>query len=177
MNFSTILVFVVLLLGSRGSAQHSGPREQSTFGAEDESWEHQVPIPEDVLQILRKTPGDVLEKLRKANIGLPEDLSSDSFLASEIHLNSPQERDLILMGIRNLRLPHAALFWVFRPIRNGHELILSTGGDSLEVLNIRKNGYRQIRVYNNTASTTTGAVYGFDGKQYTLMKQKTKPIS
>jgi len=174
------ILIVVLLFGLTAmKAQIIGnatPKEQSDFGAEDQNWKHPVPIPEGILEILRKAPGEVLGKLRQGNIGLPEDITSDSLLASEIHLDGLQERDLIVMGVGKLGLPHAALFWVFRQTRTGYEAVLSTGGDSLTVLNTKKNGYRRIRVSNNTASTTTGAIYVFDGRQYKLTGQHTTPI-
>ena len=141
------------------------PEEQTVFGAEDEHWFRQVPVPEEVLRILREV-----------NQSSADEFPADSLLASEIHLRDAQEADLILMGIHILRLPHAALFWIFRKTRDRFELILSTGGDMLTVLDAKSNGYRRIRVENNTASTTTTAIYSFNGREYRLSKKETKPI-
>jgi hypothetical protein len=142
------------------------PKEQSDFGAEDERWERPAPVPADILQ-----------NLRNANNATADQFSAESLEASAIHLGGPEEVDLILMGVKNLTLPHGALFWVFRPRPHGHYLVLSTGGDGLTILNSRSHGLRDIRVYGNTASTTTKAIYRFDGTRYELSNQKTTPIS
>jgi hypothetical protein len=162
------LIVGAAFLGTPGQPQtrkSSNLKEQSDFGAEDEKWDRPIPVPKPVLQILIS--------VRKA---LPDELPAEWLLASEIHLYEREERDLIVMGVGGLRLPHAALFWVFRETPRGYELVLSTGGEALTVLDGKWKGFRKIRVYNNTASTTTSTIYRFDGRQYVVRGQKTKPI-
>ena len=163
------LIIITLLLKPDGfpqSANELPKMEQTTFGSEDEKWQRPVPAPPEIINILRE-----------ANHAPKDEFPSDSLLASIIHLRDAQETDFVVMGIHNLRPPHAALFWIFRRTSERYELILSTGGDSLTVLDARSKGYRQIRVENNTASTTTSATYSFDGAVYKISKQKTEPIA
>ena len=162
------LVVVGAFFATFGQAQthkDSSAREQSEFGAEDKKWDRPVPVPTAVLQILRSA--------MKAS---PEELPAEWLLASEIHLTERDEIDLIVMGVGGLTLPHAAHFWVFRGAHGQHELVLSTGGDSLTVLDRKWKGFREIRVYNNTASTTSGTIYSFDGRRYVVRLQNTAPI-
>jgi hypothetical protein len=166
LNRAAKLVTVGLLLATIGQAQSQySPGEQSEFGAEDQKWDRPVPVPSSVLQILRSA--------MKAS---PEELPAEWLLASEIHLSGPNEIDLLVMGVGGLTLPHAAHFWVFRRKRGQHELVLTTGGDSLTVLNRKWKGFREIQVYNNTASTTAGTIYSFDGQRYVVHSQKTNKI-
>ena len=161
-------ILLAVLVGTCAYAQTnhaSQPREQAEFGAEDEHWQLPVRVPEAVLQILRSV-----------NNALPDEMPEKSLLGSEIHLDGPEETDLIVMGVKSLRLPHGALFWVFRKNRDRYELILSTGGDALTVLDAKWKGHREIRVYNNTARTTTATFYKFDGEHYREFEAKTSPI-
>lgn len=151
----------------RGEMQQTkpSPGEQIDFGAEDNNWARPIRVPTDVVQILRDL-----------NHASADEIPESSLLASEIHLGKPEQADLIVKGIHNLQLPHAALFWVFRPTSKSHELILSTGGDALRVLSERHNGYRDIRVWNNTARASASALYQFDGRQYILATKTVKPL-
>jgi hypothetical protein len=166
-----VLIHTVLattLLGSIATAQapkKAARQEQTEFGSEDENWDQPVSVPVEVLRILRE-----------ANHASADEIPAESLLASEIHLRDANEVDLILMGIGNLRLAHAALFWIFRNVNGEFELILSTGGDSLRVLDAKSNGYRKIGIEGNTASTTTLTIYTFDGRAYRLSKKATKRI-
>jgi hypothetical protein len=164
----SLLLSVILSFGNNADTQtvrQPLQHEQSEFGAEDENWERPVPVPEDILLVLRTV-----------NHATTDEMPAKWLLASEIRLHGPEEKDMILMGIGDLRLPHAVLFWIFRQTAQGHELILSTGGDGLTVLNVKANGYRKIRIHNNTASATTAVTYQFDGHKYVQSKEKTEPI-
>ena len=121
-------------------------------------------------------PKSVLQDLRNATGANEDEMPEDSLLTSEVDLGGTDEEGLIVMGIDRLRLPHAALFWVFKKDRTGYTMVLSTGGDSLSIIPSRTNGYNRICLSNNTAATYTFATYAFDGKQYKLEKTETKPI-
>jgi hypothetical protein len=144
------------------------PHEQSDFGGEDEKWDQPARVPDEVLQILRRVEN-----------AAPSELPAQWLLASEIHLGPPGELNLIVMGIGGLRGAHSVPFWVFRKKREGYDLVLSTGGDSLKVLNARSNGYRTIKAYNvgQAGRTLTTAAYRFDGRRYQEYKIRTEAIN
>jgi hypothetical protein len=161
-------VVLAVLVGTCASAQTetgSQPREQAEFGAEDEHPRRPVKVPEAVLQTLRRV-----------DEASPNEMPETSLMCSEIHLGGSEETDLIVMGVGNLRLPHGALFWVFRKNRDQYELILTTGGDTLTVLAGRWKGHRKIRVRNHSARTITTTTYRFDGKSYREFDERESPI-
>jgi hypothetical protein len=160
------LLLIILAFSTWAQAGPGQDRtEQSVFGAEDDNWKRAVPIPDDALLAIRT-----------ADNAAADEMPASWFLASEIHLDGPTETDIIVKGVGGLRLPHAALFWVFRTRLGRHELILKTGGDALAALNTRRNGYREIRVDSNTARATTLTIYEFDGQRYQARRTKTRPI-
>jgi hypothetical protein len=72
-----------------------------------------------------------LETLRSALKVSPDDLPTDSLLASVIHLDGSTEVDLVVIG---RGASHAVLFWIIQKAPDGYRLILNTGGDSLNRL-------------------------------------------
>jgi hypothetical protein len=158
-----------ILMGTCVCAQtkhKSQSQEQTEFGAEAGHPLRPVKIPEAVLQTLRS--------LDNAS---PDEMPEESLVGSEIHLDGRDEIDLIVMGVGNLSLPHAAPFWVFRENQGQYELILTTGGDALTVLDARWKGYREIRVRNHTAKTLTATVYKFDGQRHRESNQEHLPFA
>ena len=65
-------------------------------------------------------------------------------------------------------------FWVVRSAHRDPEVVLFAGGNSLEVLASRTNGYHDIRTDWASAAATSTTVYKFDGKSYKLWKQTTE---
>lgn len=117
MNWKQAILSVVIssILGVASIGQSSkepAAEEQSLFGAEDDTVEKPVNLPTRVLQILAKD--EHVAQYLKAQGQSPDELTTESFLASEIHLDGPHEIDLIATGIGRLR-GNAAAFWVFQP--------------------------------------------------------------
>lgn len=111
----------------------------------------------------------------KAQGKSPDELTTESFLASEIHLDGPHEIDLIATGIGRLR-GNAAAFWVFQPSSRGYRLILLAVGHGFRVLDTRSKGYRDIETASPIAGTAYIARYRFDGNHYRLYRTKSEPI-
>jgi hypothetical protein len=169
-SISLFLAGMLLMLAplEAQDSKKTTPHEQSEFGAEDEKWDQPARVPDEVLQILRGVEN-----------AAPNELPAQWLLASEIHLGPPDEVDLIVMGIGGLRGAHSVPFWVFRKKREGYDLVLSTGGDSLKVLNARSNGYRTIKAYNvgEAGRTLTTATYKFGGGRYQEYRVRTEAIN
>ena len=119
-------------------------REQTNFGAEEEI-EHPVPVPQEVLQILRRNERNQ-RLLAKGQT--PDEMPASWFVASEINLRDDNLADLIVMAAEPRLLgANIVPFWIFRNTLKGHELILSVSALSLDVLNTKTNGYRDIAHY------------------------------
>jgi hypothetical protein len=152
--------------------KNSRVRGQSEFSAEDTSVRRPVSLPKDALEILRK---EVLQ-YGKDEDQTPDELATESFLASEIHLDGPNEIALIVMGEGRLRGANVISFWVFRKSPQGYELILDVAAHDLTVKRTRWKGYRIIETAKLTSSIGTIATFRFDGKRYRLYKTKSQPI-
>ena len=162
--------------------------EQTVFDAEPDSGEmhvkRPVEIPDSALQVLRDgLTGGVFNCL-KARGATPEQAPASWFIASAVHLNGPEEVDLIVLpnapsvakptNPGGCMLPaHGGRFWVLGPgIASGrYELLLATVGLRLEILNSRTNRYRDIQI----GSGRTAELYKFMLQQYQLAEKKTNP--
>jgi hypothetical protein len=114
----------------------------------------------------------------------PEQAPASWFLASAVHLNGPDEVDLIVLpnvpDIAKSGNPGGCLlsanggaFWVLGPgIASGrYGLLLATYAGRLEVLSSRTNGYRDIQ----TGYMSTAMLYKYMVHQYQLAERKTEP--
>ena len=163
-----------MLMMTQAAAQNEGRNqllilqganpEQATFGAEIEI-DHPVPIPNGVLQVLRKDKRN--QQLLKQD---PHRIAASSFVASKIHLNDDGRPDLIV-GASDVRLLGANLapFWVFVDTGRGHRLVLRTHTLVLDILKSRTEGHRNIRAIETTAVEATGTIFTFrNGKYHAL---------
>lgn len=147
------------------SASKQSQREQADFGADEEKLDRPVPVPDEVVQ-----------KIREVDNAPPDELPAEWLLASEIHLDGPNEIDLVIMGTGKLRGAHIVHFWVFRKKQTGYEMVLATGGDALSVLKTRWKGFREIDAYGIglAGAEVTTVTYRFDGQRYQKFKTKTE---
>lgn len=161
--------------------------EQTIFDAEPDLGEilvkRPVEIPDSALQVLRDTLTGGTFNCLKAMGTTPAQAPASWFRASAVHLNGPNEVDLIVLpNVPNIaKLPspagcllaaHGGPFWVLGPgIASGrYGLLLATYGLRLEVLSSRANRYRDIQV----GSGRTTALYKFTVQQYQLAEKKTE---
>jgi hypothetical protein len=163
--------FFALLLGASISLATTG-QEQSTFKADpSERLARPMPVPDAILQILSKDE-TVMACVRDSSIPHRSSLRS-WFGASAIHLNGPDETDLVVLPVAKgsrvmcfQSVEGIGWFWVFRPIGGGYELVLKAAGLGLSVLDSRHNGYRDIRSGGQVGKWSTEATFRFDGKTY-----------
>jgi len=144
-------------------------REQTVF-FESQPFQHAVPLPQSVLRELLRTK-EVKESLDSAS---PEHKSNPSqlFVASEVHLSGPDEIDLIVRGIPPVSGADNDWFWIVNDLPSAPRVVLWAGCDSLEVMDRRTNGYKNISCSWSSPSMTVTRSYHFDGKKYVLWKKR-----
>ncbi len=175
-NFSRLIAGTVLILGSVSvEGQTAQPnQEQTHFSAEDEGAKHPVPLPSEVLAILRRD-AFVKDELEGDDIA-PERLPTAWFSASEITLGGRGEKDLIVVAEGLLRGANVDTFWVFVHRDQGYALVLTVPAFDIIVKSSRTNGYRNIEASAATAVTVTTASFRFDGHRYVRASVKTEDI-
>jgi hypothetical protein len=159
----TLALFVTCVVGG-GEEMRSHPAEQVHFSAEDTSVKRPVPIPDQVLAILKEE-----EKVRDGleDEGIPtEQIPLSWFSASTIHLSSSNQVDLVVMGQGPLRGANVIPFWVFISTTRGYQLVLTASEHDLIVMNTRWRGYREIELIYGSAAQVSSVVCRFNGQRY-----------
>jgi hypothetical protein len=165
-----IYVAILLITLSSGYGQQtrmktdSDVSEQRQFSAEEVGVEKPVPIPNDVLNELRKDQA-VITMLDDKGISA-ERLPASWFSASLVHLGGSKEPDLIVKGEWPLLGANVTTFWVFIRTRNGHELGLSATAHNLLIRDHFENGRRVIECMSATASQVITDLFRYNGKQF-----------
>ena len=139
--------------------------QQTVFNAEDAGVQKPIPLPEDVLFLL-KNDSYAADAFR-------EQVPASCFSASLIQLG-PRVDDLIVEAEGVLRGANVNIFWVFLTTPHGHRLVLKSPAHSLTVENPRTHEYRDITLRSAPAGAVTADNMRFNGKQYTLHHQKTE---
>ena len=171
---TTTLLAAIQVTGTAWGTHKSGPPEQSTFSMEDASLQRPVSVPEGALAILRKDK-HVLQYLEAEGKSAAE-LTAESFLASEIHLDGPEEVDLVVIGRGRLLGANIAPFWVFRRLAHRYKLVLHVFAHDLSVENTRHNGLKEITAGRATAGTGVVSLYRFEDSRYRLSQAKSERI-
>jgi hypothetical protein len=149
------------------------PRAQTRFGAE-ETIERPVDLPHEILQILRR---DEHNQSRLGNGRSVNEITATWFAASEIDLDGDESPDLIVQAVEP-RLLGANLvpFWIFRSATNGYKLLLRVDTLSLELLNEKTRGLRNLVSRQATAGEIRTGTFVFDGRKYRERKSSTEKI-
>ena len=158
--------------GAQGN--HQASPEQTHFSAEDVTLKKPVPVPNDVLALLKaeKLVRDALENKNVPDGNVPVSW----FSASAVHLSSRPVADLVVRAEPPLAGANIDYFWIFRKTGAGHELVLGAPAHDLEIRTHRSNGYREIEMSAETASTFHSVLFRFNGKRYVVHREKTEPI-
>ena len=107
----------------------SDPSVQLHFSAEDARVEKSVPIPDDVLAILRE---DEIVRIALANESIsPKTTPLSWFSASAVHLSTDKNVDLIVVGEGSLHGSNVTTFWVFCTTASGYKLVLTAPAHDL----------------------------------------------
>jgi hypothetical protein len=172
-NFVQYVSFVLLALAIRaGQAQRTDWARQQTSFSETSPIQHPVPLPPDVLKLLLRRP-EVMQnwaEITDAEKKNPAHL----FTAAEIDLGTSGDVDLIVEGGLLMSGADNDWFWIVRSAHKNPSIVLFAGGNSLEVLGAKTNGYRDIRSEWASASEVITEIYKFDGVRYKPWKKRTR---
>jgi hypothetical protein len=141
-------------------------------------------LPQKALQELAKEVG-VASCLE--NEGVSSDkLPSSWFIVSEIHLDGPNEVDLLVLPNLASEPQHhpgpaacflganTGQFWIIRKTPLGYRLVLSLFTHALTVLDSRSNLLRDIEAVTVSVHGETTSLFKFNGEQYKLYSEKTE---
>jgi hypothetical protein len=167
--FATALVALAgLVLATRG--QKAQPTSEQSSFAEDQPLQNPVTVSPDVLRGLLETE-EAKQGLEFANES-QRDHPAQLFRAAEVHLSRQDGVDLVVVGVCPMCGADNGWFWVVRSARKDPEVVLFAGGNSVELMTGRTNGYRDIRSTWSSPSETHTTIYHFDGKRYKVWKEK-----
>jgi hypothetical protein len=175
MSLATIKRIIVLLLiassGALGLQSSNETKEQSVF-QEEKQFDHPIPIPQTALSVLRhdKQVTFCFQKYPEL-----KEIPAPWFEAAEISLARGSSTGLIVKDKNPcLGAADAGRFWVFRRVGQRFELVLSDSGNSLEILDSYRNGYRDIIVNSATAAQFYTDKFKFINGKYRLTKQSVQ---
>lgn len=156
-----VLALAVIALVAHGQTP---PPEQRLFSGGPV--QHPVNLSPEVLRVLlaRHPAKETFEIMNDSEKHDPSKL----FQAAEVHLSSSDEVDLVVIGLGRMRGTENLWFWVVRSARKNPEVILFSGGDSLEVTDKKTHGYKDIGVVWMSSVETETTVYQFDGMFYRM---------
>ena len=137
-------------------------------------FDHPVPLPGKVLEILRAT------KEAKESQDKLTDYDRDDFAklfkAIRIHLGDPKELDYVVLGQFPMGGADAPWFWIVRYDQSHPKVIFFTFANGFEILKTKNNGYPDIRSSAYTASFGYTNIYHYNGQRYVLIHEYHKEI-
>ena len=162
-------IFIPLILACMYCSEaeaHRGskPHEQLHFSAEDETVQRPADIPQDAWKILQKD-SDVQNVLDYDNLTV-EQLPRSWFLASTVHLDGPQESDLVVIARSELSGANVTTFWLFIQTPKGMKLVLTAPAHDLFIKSSRSHGHRDIKMFALTAIRIISVTFHYDGNKY-----------
>jgi hypothetical protein len=175
---SCVAVAVGLLLAGSvmASAQPKQPLhpEQTHFTAEDAAVKLPVTIPPEVMAQLAR---DSLVRNEMENADPPQKQPPASwFSASVVHLAGQGEKDLVVQAVGQLAGANVDVFWVFRMLPGGPQLVLNGPAHDLIVRRTRWKGLRVIELDSMTAIKLNTIVLRFDGARYAVFGDRLEEI-
>lgn len=160
----------------------SEAQEQTVFDADpSEPIAHPIALPNGAAHVLAQDD-DVVACMKDNPIPQGASLAS-WFTASEIHLNGPNETDLIVLPVAQ-NSPYMCFhsaegigkFWVFRQAGGRYELVLKTAGLGLTVLESKHNGYRDIESGGQVGAFVRRSSFRFENGRYHEYQRKTEEL-
>ncbi len=135
---------------------------------------HRARLPDSVVAALAADP-DIRAMIGAANPSVVEPPRS-WFLASAIHLAGPEEEDLVVIGRPPILGANVTTFWIFRPRRDGFELLLTASAHDISIKNRRFNSYREVDVFSATAVRLVTVRYRLEGATYKAYKTSSAAL-
>ena len=153
-------------------AQMAPKTEEQTKFSEEYPPERPVHLGSDVLRLLMRTK-EAKSALEFASG--PVD-PAQLFDAQQVYLGPPNEVDLVVAGILPMRGADNDWFWIVRFTGGKPQILLFAGTYSVNIMNHRTHGYRDIETDWNTSSYKVRTVFRFDGRQYRIWRSKTADL-
>ncbi|HEX8713694.1 MAG TPA: hypothetical protein VF730_17595 [Terracidiphilus sp.] len=143
---------------------------------ENDPLAHGRPPSDAVLPALLNTPE------ARENAGALQKLSHEDlrkiFSVVKIRLSDSNEVDEVALGHDPMSGADNDWFWIVRRSPGRPKVILSANGLSLELLDSRTLGYKNIRTFWSAPSgVSITCIYHYDGKQYRLVHKYTKTVN
>ena len=147
-----LICFSVPLHSQSGS--ESGQPRYGGEGIQDimESPKRTMRVPASVLQTLRKD--DTVKACLSDNKPTLDHPFASWFTGSVVHLDGPEERDLVVVPSPRVHQPNIMCFhsvegigwfWFFRRTGTRYQLVLKAGGNGFSIEANKSNGYRDIK--------------------------------
>jgi len=170
---SQILLLASVFISAPAQMKSSHAVEQRAFNLANRGSvvAHPVALSDAELAVLAKD-----EMMRRGlNHGQPiAKLTSQDLEAAVVHLHSPQERDLVVVGSGELYMGvNVGPFWVIRELPTGPQVVLATSSMAMEILPRASNGLKEIQLLAATKGSFTTKDLRFDGTKYTQYRDKT----
>jgi hypothetical protein len=166
------LGFCIFLLLEPSGVWGKTAKEQTSFDADSaRQIARPVPLPDSVLQILAQDT-EVVACRKESPIPPGASLAS-WFMASEVHLDGPDEVDLVVLPVvqgNRFMCFHSAegigWFWVFHQVGAHYELALKTAGLGLTILDARHNGFKDIESGMAFGTHSSQTTYRYESGKY-----------
>jgi hypothetical protein len=150
---------------------------------EGEPLSHPIDLPDNALQVMRGS-ATVLSCIEQGQT--PDDIPAMWFVASQIHLRTSRQTDLVVMP-RDLREKpsanrclfhaHSMPFWILAEQESTYTIVLEDNVQTLKVLRTTSHRYRDIETSSFNLNGATKWFYQFDGHKYSLTKKSSIPWS
>lgn len=154
-------------------AQSKPKSEQNSF-QEDEDIKHPAELPKVVLDILAKS--DRVKDCLKYYASLK---GSDAswFEAAVVTLGRNGSHGFVVKGKQScLWAADASWYWIFRQTDAGYDMVLSSPGNAVSLLDSYTAGYRDVMVFRASAAELSTAKYKFNGTVYEIAKNRSEPV-
>lgn len=163
-----LVILAGFVLATRG--QKAQPTSEQNRFAEDQPLQNPVNVSSDVLRSLMETE-EAKQGMEFTNES-QRDHPTQLFRAAEVHLSRQDEVDLVVVGVCPICGADNGWCCVVRSTRKDPKVVLFAGGNSVELMTGKTNGYRDIRNTWSSPSETRTTIYHFDGNHYKVWKEK-----
>ena len=136
-----LLTGFLLFPASAQTTQQKNPVEQTSFSIEF-PFEQPVLVSEAAKKAISSDRA-IANVMKDGQLSI-ERIPKNWFTASQVHLGSKSETDLVVMGTGISLGPYSAGFWILRQIPQGYEIVLAVNTHDLALLDTRTNGLRDI---------------------------------
>ena len=179
--FLLAALFAFAINVNSGGPADVNSSEQTSFGMEGIPLSHPVNLPNGAMRVMLKN-ATVLSCSEQEQSG--GKALEKWFVASEIHLTTSSQVDLVVMpqdmhekpsANRCLLNAHSMPFWILAKQGPEYALVLEANVQTLKVLRTMSHEYRDIETSSSNPNESTKWFYQFDGHRYTLSKKTSTP--